>query len=105
MRLPAQLVVLGHGETRYEQKFSALARSYPGHISVTLSFDRPLAHLIEAGADMFPDALAFRTLRYESDVPASTLRHGAGGACDRRSRRLGRKFSPAAGTERASSVQ
>jgi starch synthase len=52
-RLPAQLVVLGRGEARYEQSFSALARSDPGHISVTLSFDEPLAHLIEAGADMF----------------------------------------------------
>jgi starch synthase len=52
-RLPAQLVVLGRGEARYEQSFAALARSYPGHINVTLSFDEPLAHLIEAGADMF----------------------------------------------------
>jgi starch synthase len=51
--LPAQLVVLGQGEPRYERAIRALAESYPRHVSATLAFDEPLAHLIEAGADVF----------------------------------------------------
>ncbi len=51
--LPAQLVVLGRGETGYEQGLTVLARSHPRHVSVTIGFDEALAHLIEAGADIF----------------------------------------------------
>ncbi len=53
LRLPAQLVVLGAGEVHLERAFRELARAHPGRVSVTLAFDEPLAHRIEAGADIF----------------------------------------------------
>jgi len=51
--LPAQLVVLGSGAHEMELAFAALAHKYPGQCAVTIGFDEPLAHRIEAGADIF----------------------------------------------------
>jgi starch synthase len=48
-----QLVVLGSGATRYEQSFDALQRYLPGRVCFYRGFSNELAHLIEAGADMF----------------------------------------------------
>jgi starch synthase len=52
-RLGAVFVVLGSGEPRYEQFWRDLAAAYPDRFGVQIGFDEPLAHLIEAGADMF----------------------------------------------------
>jgi len=49
----AQCVLLGTGEPRYHALFAYLARSHPRQVSVALRFDEPLAHRIEAGADIF----------------------------------------------------
>ncbi|MBN8572942.1 MAG: glycosyltransferase, partial [Candidatus Kapabacteria bacterium] len=46
-------VLLGDGEQEMKQKFAELAERYPHKASVTLGFDDDLAHLIEAGADMY----------------------------------------------------
>lgn len=51
--LPAQLVVLGSGETAIEHRLAELARSHRGRIAVRLGFDESLAHRIEAGADAY----------------------------------------------------
>jgi starch synthase len=48
-----QLVVLGSGETRLEEMFAALQRGFPGQVCFYRGFLEPLAHLIEAGADMY----------------------------------------------------
>jgi starch synthase len=48
-----QLVVLGHGEQRYHGRLRDLQQRYPGQVGLRLGFDEPLAHLIEAGADLF----------------------------------------------------
>ncbi|NJM91197.1 MAG: glycogen synthase [Myxococcales bacterium] len=48
-----QLVVLGSGEARFEHLFSRLARTFPKQVAFYQGFSNPLAHLIEAGADMF----------------------------------------------------
>lgn len=48
-----QLVVLGTGEPKYEQLFTSLARRFPRKVAYRGAFSEPLAHLIEAGADMF----------------------------------------------------
>jgi starch synthase len=48
-----QLVVLGSGESRYEQLFSDLAAGFPRQVGFHQGFSNELAHLIEAGADMF----------------------------------------------------
>ena len=51
--LPAQLVVLGSGEKALERQFSAMARALRGRCAAVIGFDEALAHLIEAGADIF----------------------------------------------------
>jgi starch synthase len=52
-RRDVQLVVLGSGESRYEQLFSGLARRFLRKVGFHRGFSEPLAHAIEAGADMF----------------------------------------------------
>lgn len=47
------LVSLGTGQAKYEELFLALAEAYPGRVGVKIGYDEPLAHQIEAGADMF----------------------------------------------------
>ncbi|HWU90559.1 MAG TPA: glycogen/starch synthase [Kofleriaceae bacterium] len=52
-RLRFQLVVLGSGERRFEHMFAQLARAFPRQVAFYRGFSNELAHLIEAGADMF----------------------------------------------------
>jgi starch synthase len=47
------LVVLGSGERRYEEIFHSLAHRYPDRVAFRTGYDEPLAHKIEAGADLF----------------------------------------------------
>ena len=49
----AQLAVLGTGEQRFEEMFSALAGRHPDRVAYRSDFDIGLGHLIEAGADLF----------------------------------------------------
>jgi starch synthase len=51
--LPAQLAVLGSGDRELEAALCELAAHLPGRVAVSDAFDEPLAHLIEAGADVF----------------------------------------------------
>lgn len=48
-----QLVVLGSGEPKYEELFARLARLAPHKVAFRNAFSEPLAHLIEAGSDLF----------------------------------------------------
>ncbi len=48
-----QLTVLGSGESRVENMFLQLQRYFPKQVCFYRGFSNPLAHLIEAGADMF----------------------------------------------------
>ncbi len=52
-RREIQFVLLGSGETKYEDLFSAAVARYPMRGGVRIGFDEALAHRIEAGADMF----------------------------------------------------
>jgi starch synthase len=52
-RLAASFVVLGTGEARYQELWAQLAQAHPDRIGVFIGFNEPLAHLIEAGADIF----------------------------------------------------
>lgn len=47
------LVILGTGDPYLHDAFSELATEYPEQLAVALKFDNRLAHMIEAGADMF----------------------------------------------------
>ncbi len=53
IQLNCRFVVLGSGEKKYEDFFRSLSYSFPEKFGVRISFDNHLAHLIEAGADMF----------------------------------------------------
>ena len=47
------LMVLGSGEAQYERFFRELAAGFPGRVSFRSGYDEAMAHLIEAGSDMF----------------------------------------------------
>jgi starch synthase len=96
-RLGATFVLLGSGERRYEDQWLALAARYPEQIGVQIGFDERLAHLIEAGADLFLMPSRFEpcglnqmySLRYGT-VPVV---HATGGLFD-----TVRNFDPVTGT-------
>jgi starch synthase len=45
--------VLGTGEPRYQDMWRAIAPRYPDRVGAQIGFDESLAHLIEAGSDLF----------------------------------------------------
>lgn len=47
------LAVLGTGDRRYEELMRALASDFPGRVGAVMAYDNKLAHLVEAGADIF----------------------------------------------------
>ena len=51
--LPAQFALLGKGERELEGALSIAAGRHPGRVAMASAFDEGLAHLIEAGADLF----------------------------------------------------
>ncbi len=53
MREDLLLAVLGTGDRRYEDLFRALSSDFPGRVGVNVAYDNRLAHLVEAGSDMF----------------------------------------------------
>lgn len=53
MRRGVQMAVLGSGDRDLERRFRDAADAYPRQIGVRIGFGEPLAHRIEAGADMF----------------------------------------------------
>jgi starch synthase len=48
-----QIVVLGTGDPKQESAFRDAAERFPEKLAVNIGFSEELAHLIEAGADMF----------------------------------------------------
>jgi len=48
-----RMIILGSGMKEYEEKLIYWSRRYPEKICVRIEFNERLAHLIEAGADMF----------------------------------------------------
>jgi len=51
--IPAQLVILGSGESKYENRLREAVKNNSDRISVYVGYDEGLAHRIEAGADIF----------------------------------------------------
>ncbi|MBI4187449.1 MAG: glycogen synthase GlgA [Chloroflexi bacterium] len=68
-----QFVLVGVGETSYQQFFNRLPLDYPGQVGVKLAFDEPLAHRAIASADIF-----FLPSRYEPGglVQLYSLKYG-----------------------------
>ncbi|HVN95387.1 MAG TPA: glycogen synthase GlgA [Syntrophorhabdaceae bacterium] len=53
LSLGIQYVVLGTGERKYHDIFTQLSKQFPKAFAIKIAYDNNLAHLIEAGADMF----------------------------------------------------
>jgi starch synthase len=51
--MDATFVLLGTGEARYQEIWQRFAEEQPARVAVRFGFDESLAHLIEAGADIF----------------------------------------------------
>ncbi|HUF10316.1 MAG TPA: glycosyltransferase, partial [Rhodothermales bacterium] len=51
--MPSQLVVLGSGDSRYEDFFRYAAHAFPDRVSFYPGYNDGLAHRITAGSDMF----------------------------------------------------
>ena len=51
--MDATFVLLGSGEPRYQAQWQALHEQVPDRLAVSFGFNDRLAHLIEAGADIF----------------------------------------------------
>lgn len=49
----AIFVVIGSGERELEQRLQSLASQYPGRVFAYLGYSERLAHLVEAGCDLF----------------------------------------------------
>ena len=52
LAMGGQVVALGSGDADLEKGFADAGASYPGRVGVEVGYDEPLAHLVQAGADM-----------------------------------------------------
>jgi starch synthase len=53
MKMDLQIVVLGTGEKKYHDLFEKAQKKFPQKVAAALTFSEEIAHLIEAGSDMF----------------------------------------------------
>jgi starch synthase len=81
-----QMVVLGSGERRFEALFAQLASAFPRQVAFVNKFSNPLAHLIEAGADMFLMPSAYEPCglnqMYSLKYGTVPIVHATGGLAD-----------------------
>ncbi len=83
---PAQLVLLGSGDTTMQSNALDLARKYPGQVATVVGFDEALSHLIEAGADLFLMPSRFEPCglnqMYSQHYGTPPIVHATGGLVD-----------------------
>lgn len=53
LAMDVKLVILGSGPPRFEAMVQKLRADHPAKVGISLTFNNPLAHLIEAGSDFF----------------------------------------------------
>ena len=53
MKMPVNLVILGTGDAAIEENIRDMEKLYPDRLKLNSKFDEQMAHLIEAGADIF----------------------------------------------------
>jgi starch synthase len=84
--LPAQLVALGTGDRDIEAAMLAAAARHPLRIAARIGFDEGLAHLIEAGADVFLMPSRFEpcglSQMYSQRYGTPPVAHATGGLAD-----------------------
>ena len=81
-----QLAALGTGDPAIESMFTGLARRFAGEAGYVRAFDPVLAHLVEAGADMFLMPSAFEpsglNQMYSMRYGTPPVAHRTGGLAD-----------------------
>ena len=86
IRMPVQLAVLGSGDAELQEGFQQLARTYPGKVGVHVGYDESMAHLIEAGADIFLMPSRFEPCglnqMYSQRYGTPPVAHATGGLVD-----------------------
>jgi len=95
-KMDASFAILGTGDARYQDFWRTLAAAHPDRVGAQIGFDEGLAHLIEAGADLFlmpsrfePSGLnQMYSMRYGT-VPVV---HSVGGLADTVSTKTGFVF-------------
>jgi starch synthase len=84
--LPAQLVLLGSGDVEMQRAALDLAHHHSGKLAVYVGFDEGLAHLVEAGADVFLMPSRFEPCglnqMYSQRYGTPPLVHATGGLID-----------------------
>ena len=53
LAMDVQFVLLGSGDKDFEKQLEAIALDYPNKMAIKIGYDESLAHLIEAGSDVF----------------------------------------------------
>lgn len=53
VNMPLQFALLGSGDKSIELKLGDFARLYPEKVAISIGYNEPLAHQMEAGADIF----------------------------------------------------
>lgn len=53
MKLNLQMIILGAGEEKYQNFLTKMKKKYPDRLIIHIGYDENLAHLIEAGSDIF----------------------------------------------------
>ena len=53
LKMGAQFILLGDGDKTTEKHFETMQKKHPQQMGVFFGFDKELAHLIEAGSDLF----------------------------------------------------
>ncbi|MBN2113244.1 MAG: glycogen synthase, partial [Acidimicrobiia bacterium] len=81
-----QLAALGTGDPAIESMFAAFARRFPAEVAYAPVFDTTLAHLIEAGSDMFLMPSVFEpsglNQMYSMRYGTPPIAHRTGGLAD-----------------------
>ena len=84
--LPLQLVVIGAGDRGLAGQLNAMHARHPGTVGVLIGFDEGLAHLAEAGADMFLMPSRFEPCgmnqMYSQRYGTPPVAHATGGLVD-----------------------
>ncbi|MHB8178421.1 MAG: glycogen synthase GlgA [Vulcanimicrobiaceae bacterium] len=81
-----QLAVLGSGDRALESAFVTLAKDHRGSVATRIGYDEPLAHRLEAGADLFLMPSRFEPCglnqMYSQRYGTPPIVHAVGGLAD-----------------------
>src|SRR5260221_9803176 len=86
MKIPVQVAVVGVGDRDLVERLRAAREQNPGNVGTFIGFDEELAHLVEAGADMFLMPSRFEPCgmnqMYSQRYGTPPIAHATGGLLD-----------------------